>query len=327
MPTFVRPLANIMFTAFTLVVGPPIASAIAQTPLCSADCLLTGGEKGDYFRFFAPPIVALLERAWVDAPIAKSPGTPASLDWLTAHPTSYALAQGDIFALTAKTDQGAKFRVVRGTGIGNEAVLAIASARIYARSQGSWGAIANHAKQVRFITGASDSGPAATFRSLQALDPANLGKGTIAYAADLDAAIQAVKDNRADVAFMVQFGNADNPRFKAIQEAGLKVVPVLAGAMKGLKMPDGSPAYTLCEGVNVGAEKPLITACTPIQLVTGAANDNADLGRVFAAVTEADFTPKDTGFARFWKAMVVKASTAAYAAFDAADKIAAKVID
>ena len=99
---------------------------------------------------------------------------------------------------------------------------------------------------------------------------------------------------------MVQFANPENPRFEAIKAAHLHFAPVLMPAMKGLTFPDGSPAYTLCENVQTGAGT-IDTACTPIQFVTGAANDNADLTRVFGAATEADFMPHQSGFARFWK--------------------------
>ena len=91
-------------------------------------------------------------------------------------------------------------------------------------------------------------------------------------------------------------------------------------SMKGLTFPDGSPAYTLCENVQTGAGT-IDTACTPIQFVTGAANDNADLTRVFGAATEADFMPHQSGFARFWKSMKVATKNAASSAFDAADRV------
>ena len=162
-----------------------------------------------------------------------------------------------------------KVKVIRSSGIGNEAVFAIMNDKIFERSSGSWGAVARHAKQVRFATASRESGPGATMQALQALDPDNLGKANVTYYASMDAAIKAVQDGEQDVALMVQFANPENPRFEAIKAAHLHFAPVLMASMKGLTFPDGNPAYTLCENVQTGAGT-IDTACTPIQFVTGA---------------------------------------------------------
>ena len=313
-------------TALSLAALMPVP-VTAETALCNGPCLLTGGERGDYYQYFAPPLSKLLQKAWADAPIATSPGAPASLAWVVGHPDSYALIQGDVLARALKDAAVAgKIKVIRSSGIGNEAVFAIMNDKIFERSSGSWGAVARHAKQVRFATASRESGPGATMQALQALDPDNLGKANVTYYASMDAAIKAVQDGEQDVALMVQFANPENPRFEAIKAAHLHFAPVLMPAMKSLTFPDGSPAYTLCENVQTGAGT-IDTACTPIQFVTGAANDNADLTRVFGAATEADFMPHQSGFARFWKSMKVATKNAASSAFDAADRLAKSVSD
>src|SRR3954454_13914128 len=106
--------------------------AYAQSPLCNGDCFLTGGQAGDYYQYFAPPIQALFPKAWVDVPTAESPGSLASIEWVATHPHSYFFAQGDIVALIAQDqpDLSSKVKIIRGSDIGNEAVLAIMNDRI-----------------------------------------------------------------------------------------------------------------------------------------------------------------------------------------------------
>jgi hypothetical protein len=228
-------------TALSLAALVPVP-VTAETALCNGPCLLTGGERGDYYQYFAPPLSKLLQKAWADAPIATSPGAPASLAWVVGHPDSYALIQGDVLARALKDAAvGGKIKVIRSIGIGNEAVLAIMNDKIFGRSRGSWGAVARHAKQVRFATASRESGPGATMQALQALDPDNLGKANVAYDGSMGAAIKAVQDGEQDVALMVQFANPENPRFVAIKAAHLHFAPVLMPAMKSLTFPDGSP--------------------------------------------------------------------------------------
>ena len=104
------------------------------------DVLMTGGKTGDYYLYFGPPIVKLLEKAWVDAPLQESKGTPDSMDWLVEHPLSYALLQGNVYADLIKNDKYAgKIKILRGSGIGNETVLAVMNDKIFSRSQGGLG--------------------------------------------------------------------------------------------------------------------------------------------------------------------------------------------
>jgi len=301
--------------------------AYAQSPLCNGDCFLTGGQAGDYYQYFAPPIQALFPKAWVDVPTAESPGSLASIEWVATHPHSYFFAQGDIVALIAQDqpDLSSKVKIIRGSDIGNEAVLAIMNDRIWERSQGSWAAIAQHARQVRFVTAAEKSGPGTTMRALMKLDPAGLGQARVTYAASMDAAIDAVADGSQDVALMVQFANPENGRFQKVNNAHLHFAPVIMGKMRDLKLPDGRPAYDLCADLDVGAAKPLTTACTPIQFGTGAANDNPDLARVFGAAPKEAFAPRQTGFMSFWRKMQVKGRAAWDSVASATDRAAEEI--
>lgn len=302
-----------------------VLGTASPAPAADQDVVMTGGKTGDYYLYFGPPISKLLERAWVDAPVRDSKGTPDNMNWLLEHPLSYALLQGNVYAELIKEEKYAgKIQILRGTGIGSEAVLAVMSPKIYARSGGSWGAIAAHAKQVRIVTGSEASGPGQTLRQLMRLDPTGLGLAEPKFLDSIDAAIAAVADGQADVALIVQFANPQNPRFKLITEKGLKFAPVLSASMKGLEIPGVGPAFTLCEGAQVAPDVKLNTACTPILVATGASNENADLKRVFAAVTEADFTPPEPTFARLWRSVLAKGGAAWDTAVTKASELAGK---
>ena len=164
------------------------------------------------------------------------------------------------------------------------------------------------------MTASAASGPGQTLLQLMQLDPNGLGKAEPKFMDSMDAALNAVADGRADVALMVQFANPQNPRFKLIAEKGLKIAPVLSASMKTLEIPGVGPAFTLCENAQVTPETRINTACSPILIATGASNENQDLKRVFAGVTEADFTPTEPAFAKLWKSMLSKGG----AAWDAA---------
>ena len=313
---------------FLLLVAAAGVSALLGTGSPAAaeqqQVLMTGGTTGDYYLNFGPPIVKLLEKAWVDAPLRESKGTPDNMDWLVEHPLSYALLQGNVYAELSKNEKYAgKIKILR-SGIGSEAVLAVMSDKIFTRSQGSWGALAAHAKQVRIVTSSEASGPGQTLHQLIALDPTGLGTATPKFLDSIDAAINAVADGQADVALVVQFANPQNPRFKLIAQKGLKVAPVLDASMKGLEIPGVGPAFTLCENVQVTSSIKINTACTPILFATGASNENADLKRVFSTVTEADFAPREPAFAKLWKSTLAKGGAAWDAAVRKASELAAK---
>ncbi len=174
------------------------------------------------------------------------------------------------------------------------------------------------------MTASAASGPGQTLLQLMQLDPNGLGKAEPKFMDSMDAALNAVADGRADVALMVQFANPQNPRFKLIAEKGLKIAPVLSASMKTLEIPGVGPAFTLCENAQVTPETRINTACSPILIATGASNENQDLKRVFAGVTEADFTPTEPAFAKLWKSMLSKGGAAWDAAVSKANELAGK---
>ena len=301
---------------------------LCSTSMASAeqDVLVTGGKTGDYYLYFGPPITTLLQRAWVDVNVQGSAGTPANMDFLVDHQLSYALLQGNVFAdLNKDSKYAGKIQIIRGSGIGNESVIAIMNDKIFERSHGSWAAIAAHAKMVRIVTSSKDSGPGRTLQQLMQLDPSGLGKAEPVFMASMDDALNAVADGRADVALLVQFANPNNPRFQLIAEKGLKATPVLSPSMKSLEIPGVGPAFTLCEGAQITSKITINTACTPILLGTGATNDNADLKKVFESVKETDFTPQEPTFARLWKSLLVKSGAAWDTAVTKAGDLAAQV--
>ena len=62
-------------TALSLAALMPLP-VTAEAALCNGPCLLTGGERGDYYQYFAPPLSKLLQR---HGPMRPSPRPPAPL--------------------------------------------------------------------------------------------------------------------------------------------------------------------------------------------------------------------------------------------------------
>lgn len=302
--------------------------ALAAPAFADDAVIMTGGAKGDYFLYFAPPVQKLLMRAWIDAPIRESKGTPDSMDFVLDHQTSYLIAQGNVYAEMAKDSKYAgKFKELTAA-VGNEVVLAIVNQRTFERSKGSFTAIADHATAVRFALPPIGSGPRFTFEQLKRLDPNGLGKArNTDEFKSLDEAIEAVGRGEDDATLIVQFANPDNARFKRVNKLGLHFIGVVLSAMKALTLPSGAQAFSLCPDVDVGAKEPVSTACSPILALTGAANDNADLDKVFANVSPADFTPVESGFAAFWKKAKKSYSVGWDAAASKAEELAKKAAD
>lgn len=300
---------------------------IGSTAARAADVIMTGGELGDYYMYFAPPLQKILTKAWVDAPLQTSAGTPENLDFIAAHQTSYALVQGNIFADKAKDPKYAKVRQLPLV-VGNEAVLAIVSPKMFERSHGSFTSIAQHAASVRFAVAPATSGPGATFLQIARMDPDGLGKATHLDAMpSLDAAIEAVARGDDDATLMVQFPNPSNPRFVKINELHLRFMGLVLPSMRALKLPDDKDAFSFCPDLEVGAKEAVSTACSPILVVTGAENVNSDLDRVLSSVTPADFAPKETGFAKFWKKMKTAGKVGWDAAASSANDLAKRASD
>ena len=301
-----------MFRRFLLAASVALAMSTPVMAQNDPAVVMTGGKGGDYYLYFAPPIVKILDRAWVDATIQTSAGTPENMDYLLTHQKSYALGQGNVVADLLKDPKYAgKIRILPTNGLGNEVVIAIMNDKTFNRSQGSWALAAAHPTQVRFITASELSGPGRTMKELMALDPNHLGKATsVTYAPDMETAINAVADGTADVALMVQFPNPENPRFKQIATKKLHIVPVISESMKHLEIPGVGPAFTLCAGAKVAPDTAIQTACSPILVLTGQDNDNPDLNKVFAEVKPADFTPQEPAFAGFWRGVTQMSSSA-----------------
>ena len=271
-----------------------------------ADAIKVGGERGDYNRHFAPALQNVLKQEWFDYPVELGAGTPDSMTWLVEHPKGVAFLQGNVFAeLVNDPAMAGKIEVLR-KDIAQEVVIAVMSPDAYQRSKGSWSALASRAARVRFVTSGENSGPGYTMRQLMELDPEGLGKANTAemFVDNIDVALSKVANGGADVALMVQFANLDNPRFKFIAENKLQIVPVVDRSMKGLKLPDGSPAFEYCQGVQVqkkwlglvGKDRIIDTACTPMLYATGAQNGEPDVVKVIAEATREDLLPADDGF-------------------------------
>lgn len=321
-----------------LLITTALTAALAAATLATAHAqekLYTGGETGDYYQYFGPPVAKLLNKAlnpqFVDVTIATSPGTPATMDSLLDHPNSYGLAQGDNYATLSTDPKYTDHFKMLTIGIAQEAVMAVMNDATFNHSQGSWAAIAQHADRVHFIMPPQNSGPGRTFLQLQQLDPNGLSTAkNVTWAASMDDAIrQVAQENPGNaVTLMVQFANPKNARFQAIHGLGLHIEPVLTASMHDLKLPGGTPAYTFCSDVQVEEHTTINTACSPVLVITNAANK--DLGVVstmFASVTPHDFEPPQSAFAALWHKVKAASGKAWEDGVQAANKLAQKAAD
>lgn len=316
------------------IFGLLFACALLCVSGANAQVLSTGGANGDYYGKYGPPTADVISKAaWNPGGVKLrvSQGTPDNMQYVLEHPSDFGFAQGDIFfGKATEAPYAGKLRALR-TDIGNEVVIAVVTPAIYNLSEGQWASIAAHASRVKFATSSESSGPAATFKLLQQLDPDGLGKAENVHyfpgSSGMDDAIGAVANGTANVALMVQAANPENERFKRIAAAGLKIVPVLSSGMRTFQAPGFGRVYNMCTNVDVGVGKPFDTACSPIVLFTGSANSDEQMLQDVTKASVGDFAPHESAFARIWHSVKRATSETMDAAIEQANRVAASVAD
>ncbi len=315
------------FAAVAMVAGfAPLTSAFAQNQSvgCPAGgtCLMTGGEKGDYYKYFGKPVAEVLAKvAWDDVTVSTSKGTPDNMTSVAANPGNYGLGQANVVAKLINTEPyKGKVQIVNTQSIGQELVFLVVSPKLYERAS-FYGTIANNAANVKFVMPGKDTGPGVTFDQLTELDPRLQKAKSVERVNSVDDAIDVVASGQAQATLVVQFANPNNDRFKIIKEKGLRIVPVRHLPMLSVKLPGGQSAFVACGGQEVGDKEPTSGVCTPIVLMTGVANTNPKIADL-ANVPSDQFAPKDVSFAAFWKkAKAAAAKATAEAATWANEKI------
>jgi hypothetical protein len=187
------------------------------------------------------------------------------------NPTDLGYAQLDVFALKSDGFGGSDVFTRVRVDDARECVFAVTKAPDLT----NYGEVAVFAEQLKFFLPPAQSGSTGTFRFLQELDPEGLGRAQeIKLTGSADEAIRKALETRGGIAFFVQFPDAQNPRFKMIQDLGGHVVPVIDRAILAQEV-DGQRIYHAQETQVTNtrwlrASPKVVTACTPLVLFTGA---------------------------------------------------------
>jgi hypothetical protein len=276
-----------------------------------AETIHTGGETGAYHSHFCPALTSALSRRNVSATCKTSVGTVANMRRVLGNPTDLGYAQLDVFALKSDGFGGSDVFTRVRVDDARECVFAVTKAPDLT----NYGEVAVFAEQLKFFLPPAQSGSTGTFRFLQELDPEGLGRAQeIELTGSADEAIRKALETRGGIAFFVQFPDAQNPRFKMIQDLGGHVVPVIDRAILAQEV-DGQRIYHAQETQVTNtrwlrASPKVVTACTPLVLFTGAPEtikdkterqNHADLISSIRGFPPQEMLPRDTLFARLMK--------------------------
>jgi len=238
----------------------------------------TAGKTGAYHSHFCPALSSVLDQHNYNPDCRTSDGTADNLRQISQQPSHFGYGQFDVFALNAQRYGGRQqFEIVR-----NDDVRECVFAATRRKDMTNYGEVAVFASQLRFYLPPRGSGSAGTFQFLQQIDPEGLALAQkVRLMASPDAAIRAALKDPDGVAFFVQFADPRNARFKLIQDLGGHVVPVIDAAILAQRV-DGRPIYHAQETQVTNSKwlragQTVITACTPLLLLTGAASRLKDV--------------------------------------------------
>lgn len=252
-----------------------ISSAAFISP-ANSNQIHTGGPSGSYHTAFCPLLQQRLEALGSSHQCATSDGSSANIRRVVRDPSDFAFSQLDVFALESQNLGGARrFSIVRSDDV-RECVFAVTRNK----SLTNFGQLAVNADDLRFVLPPEQSGSARTFAYLQKIDPDGLGQARrVNYADGTDEAIRAALADNSAVTFFVQFPDPKNERFQLIKRLGGHIVPVVDGTILRQRIGGQSVYFAQDTGISqqphlwnwVG--KRVITACTPMILMTGNSNN------------------------------------------------------
>jgi hypothetical protein len=253
-------------------------SLTASLSLClilpaSADELLTGGTSGAYYNDIGPKVHSVLNGALFRYPLNPGKGSAGNFDAIVANPMTVALGQADVYALMNAQNPGMVVSVPTGV---RECLFAVtANSGIAGTQEGDgWGNMMSLAKRMRIALPGQASGSAKTFEFIQSINDKLAEASNITYHDSTDAAIDAVAQDNADVAFFVQMPDTNNQLFRSIKERGLMWIGVGDRAMLrqdvgGTKIYDVDTVPVEETWGGFGTPKTLTTTCTQVVVMTG----------------------------------------------------------
>ncbi len=247
----------------------------------SANQIHTGGANGSYHTAFCPLLQQRLGSLGTTHECSTSDGSSANIRRVIRNPSHFAFSQLDVFTLESQILGGAsRFSIVRSGDV-RECVFAVTRNK----SLTNFGELAVNARDLRFVLPPRQSGSARTFAYLQKLDPDGLGKARrVSHSNGTDEAIRTALADNSAVTFFVQFPDPKNERFQLIKRLGGHIVPVVDGTILKQRIAGRSVYFAQDTGISqqphlwnwVG--KRVITACTPMILVTGNSNRVQGIG-------------------------------------------------
>jgi TRAP-type uncharacterized transport system substrate-binding protein len=256
--------------------GVALAAALVAGPATAANPIYTGGQSGSYFGSFGPLLLEVLKKEFFDYELKTSAGSGENIEQVLANPAAIGMTQTDVLAFkSAQNPTIAEQVTIIRNDVTNECLYAV-TPEVNKDRLSNWGSVAGYSRRLRFALGPEASGSAQTFQLLQSFDERLAEASKVNYMDSTDAAIDAVINGQADVAFFVQFPDPSNPRFERLNDAKMVFVPVIDRNILRQRFADGERAYVPLE-VKVtsagilnwqGVEK-IVTACTPLAYITG----------------------------------------------------------
>jgi len=254
--------ATVMFTA----------TAVAEGPLS----IWGGGSQGTsvYSDVYVPHIVKSLEGValsgyqWGGA----SAGTIENAQRVTETPTNLAVGQLDLLRNLngSLMDNGKPFAfTILADDIGPECLYLVTNQKGY----NTFGDFLGNSFQITVATGGEKSGSFGTFLNLAKTYPQmnEMLYENVGSAIDI---IGAVKSGKATHGFFVMRPDPQSETFKAINDAGMTIVPVVDyGLEENYKFLD----LKVANGSLFSGAKTVTTACTSVALITGSPTSEAAL--------------------------------------------------
>ncbi|HJZ32670.1 MAG TPA: hypothetical protein VKF35_16250 [Hyphomicrobiaceae bacterium] len=292
--------------------APTVALALialaSLTAPGSANRINSGAADGPIHTHFCPLLAKQLQLAQFEVACAPSAGTNETIERVRQDPSELGFAPLDAF-LHVGTELAARSAL---TVVRQDDVRQCLYAATRNRDLASWAALSANADRLRFIVPATDT---ATFAYLSRIDPNGLGRASPPRAQpSLARAIAETMSAEDTVSLFVSFPDPDSTRFADITDRGGHVIAVIDRNILRQEV-NGKKVYFAQE---TEIENPrwtkaghkLITACTPLVVFTGAADqvadgkarrDHEDLIRTIAALNAGALLPAQGLFSQLLK--------------------------
>lgn len=260
---------------------------------------------------YCPELATQLARAKLDYTCAATPGTADAVKRVNAEPREIGIGQLDVFAHEAsKFANPGAFRIIRSDDL-RQCLFAVARRKDLT----NFGELSAHAPNLRFVLPPPETGSSDTFRILQQIDAAGLGRANrVDHTTNAEEAVRHALSADDTVAFFVQFPDPEDPAFKLVREMGGHFIPLIDREVLRRQI-NGDKIYFAQETQVANADwlasgQHVVTTCTPTVVFTGspanitdnrARQDHEDLIATVRALKSEALLPPESGFARILK--------------------------